>query len=263
MRSAGTRSGLGATAPTIPSAGEAATVRSAGLVARLGVLGGSFNPPHLGHLALARHALEELGLDGVVLMPARRSPYKGAAEDPGPEHRLRMCRLAVAGQPRLSASALELQRPGPSYTVDTLRVLHAEHPETELTFLVGADVVRTLPEWREPRQLLELAELAVALRDAGGDAQAGGAEGDDAGLGDAHEDGARVGDAHAGGEHDVRRALVDLPRARVRFLAMPPLRVSSSLVRERVRAGEPIDALVGPAVAAYIAEHGLYRGDAP
>lgn len=232
MRSAGTRSGLGATAPTIPSAGEAATVRPAGRVARLGVLGGSFNPPHLGHLALARHALEELGLDGVVLMPARRSPYKGAAEDPGPEHRLRMCRLAVAGQPRLSASALELQRPGPSYTVDTLRVLHAEHPETELTFLVGADVVRTLPEWREPRQLLELAELAVALRD-------------------------------AGGEHDVRRALVDLPRARVRFLAMPPLRVSSSLVRERVRAGEPIDALVGPAVAAYIAEHGLYRGDAP
>lgn len=232
MRSAGTRSGLGATAPTIPSAGEAATVRPAGLVARLGVLGGSFNPPHLGHLALARHALEELGLDGVVLMPARRSPYKGAAEDPGPEHRLRMCRLAVAGQPRLSASALELQRPGPSYTVDTLRVLHAEHPETELTFLVGADVVRTLPEWREPRQLLELAELAVALRD-------------------------------AGGEHDVRCALVDLPRARVRFLAMPPLRVSSSLVRERVRAGEPIDALVGPAVAAYIAEHGLYRGDAP
>lgn len=195
------------------------------------MLGGSFNPPHLGHVALARHALGELALDRVLLMPARRSPHKGAEADPGPEHRLRMCRLAVAGEPRLQVSGLELQRPGPSYTVDTLGVLHAEHPDTELTFLLGADVARTLPDWREPRRLLELAELAVAVRDT---------------------DGAQTG------EREVRAALADLPRGRVRFLTMPALPVSSSLVRARVAAGEPIDALVGHAVAAYIAEQGLY-----
>jgi len=218
----------------------------AGPVARLGVLGGSFNPPHLGHLALARHALHELALDRVLLIPAQRSPHKQAAADPGPEHRLRMCRLAVAGEPALRVSALELQRPGPSYTVDTLRVLHAEHPDTELTFLVGADVARTLSDWRQPRQLLELAELAVALRGSvreDGDARAGDDASDDA----------------QAGERDVRRALADLPQARVRFLRMPPLDVSSSLVRARVAAGESIDGLVAPAVAAYIAEHGLYR----
>jgi nicotinate-nucleotide adenylyltransferase len=208
-------------------------VRDPGNAAATGVLGGTFNPPHRGHVELARQALRELGLERVLLMPARLPPHKTAAEDPGAPRRLEMCRLLVEGVAGLDASPLELERDGPSYTVDTLRALHAAHPETRLTFVVGADIARTLPSWHEPAELLALAELAVALR-AGSSA------------------------------HDVEAALASLPGApapegRVRFLTMEPLDVSSSLVRERVRQGEPIDELVGPALAAYIAAHALYR----
>ena len=205
-----------------------------------GILGGTFNPPHLGHLALARHAREELGLERVLLMPAHSAPHKGEGEDPGPERRLEMCRLAVKGETGLEACGLEIERGGPSYTVDTLRSLHESHPEVKLTFIVGADMARTLPEWREPEALLGLARLAVAERE----------------------------DA---GREDVLRALAplrtavggdgapDRQSAGVAFLEMGPVAVSSSLVRERVAAGGPVEDLVGPAVAEYIAEHGLYR----
>ena len=229
--------------PAHPGAAPAVTPTAAALAAtptatgdlRVGVLGGSFNPPHRGHLALAQHARRELALDRVLLVPANRSPEKSAAGDPGGEHRLRMCRLAIGDAPGLDVAALELQRAAPSYTVDTLRVLHAEHPHAQLTFILGADVARTLSAWREPRELLALAALAVALRAGAGD---GAAESD---------------------SRELRRALAALPGARVRFLEMPPIAVSSSLVRERVARAEPIAELVGPAVAAYIDAHDLYR----
>jgi nicotinate-nucleotide adenylyltransferase len=194
----------------------------------LGILGGTFNPPHLGHVAIARHALGELGLARVVLMPAGSPPHKPIAYDPGPQRRLDMCRLLLDGVAGVSVCALELERDGPSYTVDTLRAIHASHPEAELTFIVGADIAGTLPAWREPTQLLELAELAVAAR--------------------------------PGSDRDgVLDALGPLgERASVRFLDAPLLDVSSSSVRERAAAGEPIEQLVGPGVAGYIAEHGLY-----
>jgi nicotinate-nucleotide adenylyltransferase len=196
--------------------------------AEIGILGGTFNPPHLGHLAVAAHARSELALERVVLMPARIPPHKAVERDPGAEHRLAMCRLLVAGTAGLSACALELEREGPSYTVDTLRAIHASHPQAELTFVVGADIVRTVPAWREPQAILELAELAVAAR-----------PGSD------------------------RRGVLDLLEplgdgARVRFLDAPRLDVSSSLARARATAGAPIEPLVGPAVAQYIAEHELY-----
>lgn len=192
----------------------------------IGILGGTFNPPHRGHLALASRAQVELGLERVLLMPAHSAPHKGEEGDPGPERRLEMCRLAVDGEAGLEVCALEIERGGPSYTVDTLRAIKQSDPEAELTFIVGADMARTLPAWREPRALVELAGLAVAERE-------------DAGRG------------------EVLRALAPL-RARVKFLGMPMLEVSSSQVRERVRHGEPIEDLVAPEVAAYIAEHGLY-----
>ncbi len=203
-------------------------------VAALGVLGGTFNPPHLGHLAVARRALEALRLDLVLLMPARIPPHKPGGEDPGAEHRLRMCRLAVAGSEGVEACGLEIAREGPSYTVDTLRAIHAGHPHAELTFIVGADIASTLPSWREPGQLLELAGIAVAER-------------------------------AGSGRGPVLDALASIPRGAdagptsVRFLEMEPIDVSSSMARRRAAAGEPIDDLVGPAVAAYIREHGLYR----
>jgi nicotinate-nucleotide adenylyltransferase len=194
----------------------------------LGILGGTFNPPHLGHVAIARHALSELGLTRVALMPAGTPPHKPIAHDPGAKRRLEMCRLLLDDVDGVSVCALELERGGPSYTVDTLRAIHASHPEAELTFIVGADIASTLPAWHEPARLLELAELAVAAR--------------------------------PGSDRDgVLGALAPLgEHARVRFLDAPLLDASSSSVRERAARGEPIEQLVGARVAGYIAEQGLY-----
>ena len=202
----------------------------------VGILGGTFNPPHLGHLALARHALQELGLERVLMVPAHIAPHKSTAEDPGPEHRLGMCRLSVADAADVSVCALEIERPGPSYTVDTLRVIHASDPDAHLTFIVGADTAVTLPAWREPAKLLGLADLAVAARHGSGRR----------GVLDA------VAPLLAAGRADASD-----PTAGLKFLDMPAMEVSSSMARERVARGDPIEDLVGAAVARYIAEHGL------
>jgi nicotinate-nucleotide adenylyltransferase len=217
------------------------------------VLGGTFNPPHRGHLALARHAAVQLGLERVLLMPAGRSPYKSAVEDPGPPHRLEMCRLAVAGVDRVGVCALEVERKGPSYTVDTLRALHAKHPDLEVTCILGADVACTLPSWHEAPALPRLARFAVALR-----ADAGASQVREALaplLGDIRSLAQPPAEQPGGGSVSVsvhRSGSVD-------FLNMPVYSASSSLVRERIRARQPIDELVEPAVAAYIAAHGLYH----
>jgi nicotinate-nucleotide adenylyltransferase len=200
-----------------------------------GILGGTFNPPHLGHLAAARHARAELGLDEVVLMPAHAAPHKTGDPDPGPERRLAMCRLLVAGEDGLSTCAAEVERGGASYTVDTLRAIHAGHPHAELTFIVGADTAATLPSWREPDALLDLAELAVVTR---------------------------RGSAEDAVRDRLRDLLAGHPR-RVRFLSMPAVEVSSSAARERAEAGATaaeLEGIVGAAVARYIAEHRLYVG---
>jgi nicotinate-nucleotide adenylyltransferase len=208
----------------------------------MGILGGTFNPPHLGHLAVARHALDELGLQGVLMMPAHIPPHKLAEEDPGPEHRLEMCRLSAAGIDGLSVCALEIERGGPSYTVDTLRAIHVSRPDAQLTFIVGADTASTLPAWREPAELLELADLAVAARTGSGRR--------------------RVLDTVTPLLGARRRAGGDRSSPPITFLDMPAMGVSSSMVRERVARGAPIDDLVGSAVARYIGEHNLYGGPA-
>jgi nicotinate-nucleotide adenylyltransferase len=196
---------------------------------RVGILGGMFNPPHRGHLALAEAALSELGLDRVLLTPVLIPPHKPAEADPGAEHRLHMCTLATGSHPRVGVCTLELDRPGPSYTVDTLQSLHASDPDAEITLILGADMARTLGSWREPRTILELANIAVAPR-----------------------------------EGTSARAIADTlaPLANhsgVDFLKMAPLEVSSSMVRERVAARASIEDLVDSGVAGYIAEHKLYR----
>jgi nicotinate-nucleotide adenylyltransferase len=198
-------------------------------VARLGVLGGTFNPPHHGHIAVARAARDQLRLDRVALMPAFASPFKSGVPDPGPGHRLAMCRLASEGADGVVACALEVERRGVSFTVDTLRSIHASHPDAELTFVLGADTAATLASWREPEALLDLAGLAVAARS-----------------------GADRGNAAAA------LSTFGADPGRVMFLSMPSVDISSSMVRERVRAGEPVDDLVGPLVARYIEDHGLY-----
>jgi nicotinate-nucleotide adenylyltransferase len=164
----------------------------------------------------------------VLLMPVGIPPHKAAEEDAGAEHRLAMARLAVAGHEGLEVSELEVRRPGASFTVDTLRDIHASDPSVELTFIVGGDMASTLPRWREPREILRLARLAVAERD---------------GL----------------AREQVLAALGPLDAAdRVSFLRMPPIEVSSSQVRDFVAAGRAIDELVPAAVADYISAHHLY-----
>jgi nicotinate-nucleotide adenylyltransferase len=199
----------------------------------VGLLGGTFNPPHLGHLVCAQEAHWQLELDVVVFLPVAVPPHKEAEDDPGPEVRLALCEAATAKDERFAVSRLELDRPGPSYTVDTLRAIHETSPGDELTFIVGGDMAASLPEWREPEALLELATLAVAER------------------------------------ADARRAeIVERLRAlrgadRVRFFSMPRMDISSTEIRDRVRAGRPIRYLVPDDVARLIGAQGLYRTEVP
>ncbi|CAB4931095.1 unannotated protein [freshwater metagenome] len=197
---------------------------------RRGLLGGTFNPPHLGHLAIARSARDGLVLDRVDLVPVGTPPHKPLEGDPGAQVRLELCRLATERDRALGVLDLEVLRPGPSYTVDTLRALHEQHPEDEWTFIVGADVAAGLHDWHEPEEVLRLARLAVADRD-----------------GVAAE--------------TLRERLADLhDGTRICFFGMPPVDVSSSLVRRRAAAGETLDGFVPGPVAARIAEFDLYRG---
>ncbi|MDX6684068.1 MAG: nicotinate-nucleotide adenylyltransferase [Baekduia sp.] len=197
---------------------------------RIGILGGTFNPPHVAHLLCAQEAQDQLALDHVLLIPVARPPHKEAAADPGPDARLELCRLAVGDDDRFSVSDIEVRRGGASYTVDTLRALHAAFPGNELSFIVGGDMAFSLPTWREPAEVLGLARLAIAERE-----------------------GAR--------QADILERLALIPRAadRVDFFDLPRMDLSSSLVRRRVAAGHPIRYLVTDPVAAYIAQHGLYR----
>ena len=199
-------------------------------MARVGILGGTFNPPHLGHLVCASEAAHQLGLDRVLLTPVAVPPHKRAEVDPGPAERLELCRLAVAGDERLAVCDIEVVRGGPSYTVDTLRELHARDPEDQLTFILGGDIALGLPEWREPEAVLGLATLAIAERS--GAIRADVAE--------------RLDEVFPG-------------VASLEFFDMPRIDISSSDIRRRVAAGEQIRYLVPDAVADRIEQGGLYR----
>lgn len=190
-------------------------------------------------------------------MPAQRSPHKPpVGEERRGSHaaaheRLTMCRLLVADDPGVCVGEDELRREGPSYTVDTLRALHDAQPRASLTFILGADVARTLPAWREPLELLAIAELAVAVRPGTAVREVRGAL---AGLLEKAAPPRARGRVREGAELDDEGR-----EDRVRFLSMPALDVSSSLVRERLGRGESVRELVGPAVEAYIDAHDLYR----
>jgi nicotinate-nucleotide adenylyltransferase len=193
------------------------------------VLGSAFNPPHLGHLALAQEALWQLGLAEVVLVPTGQAPHKRIAEDPGKEQRLAMTRLAAADDSRFSVSSLEVEREGPSYTYETLELLAKERGDSELVFVMGADAAVGLESWREPERVVGLARLAVARR-------------------------AGVSDSEVAA---VMRSLGADDRATM--LEMPQFGVSSSAVRERAAAGRPLRYLVPEPVARFIEEKGIYR----
>jgi len=197
--------------------------------AAIGVLGSAFNPPHLGHLALAQEAVWQLGLDEVVLVPTGEAPHKRIAEDPGREVRMEMTRRAAADDDRFSVSSLEVDREGPSYTYETLEALAEERADRELVFVMGADAAVGLESWREPERVVELASLAVARR---------------AGVSDT----------------EVAATMRSLGcQGRATMLEMPQFGVSSSAVRERAGEGRPLRYLVPDAVAELIEEKGVYR----
>ena len=192
---------------------------------RLGLFGGTFDPPHIGHLALAEWAREELRLDRVVFIPAGRPPHKGGRISSAPA-RLAMTRLATRGHPSFRVSTVELGDRGASFTVDTLRHVAARYPRARLFLLIGADSLDEFRTWRAPGAILERATLAVA---------------------------ARPGSGRAATREWARRHGVV-------WLGNPALEVSSSLVRERARAGRSLRYLVTDSVARYIARHRLYAG---
>jgi nicotinate-nucleotide adenylyltransferase len=196
-------------------------------VARVGLLGGTFNPPHLAHLVCAQEAYVQLQLDRVLLVPVAVAPHKTVIADPGIVHRIAMCEAAVAGDDRFGVSRADADREGPSYTVDLLRALGGAD---ELTFIVGGDMAHSLPAWRDPDGVLALARLAVAERE-----------------------GVR--------RADISERLAGIAGAaeRVVFFDMPRLDISSSLIRRRAAAGLAVRYLVPDAVAAYIERKGIYR----
>ena len=131
---------------------------------RIGIFGGSFDPIHHGHLILARAAREELGLDRILFIPAHVSPHKTGTKPATAQDRLSMVQLAIEGEPGFEASDLELHRPPPSYTVETLCELAAQRPDDEFTLLIGADNVAKFDTWREPDKIRRLARIAVLER---------------------------------------------------------------------------------------------------
>ena len=189
---------------------------------RIGILGGTFDPIHSGHVLLARFVLEALTLDRVLFIPAADPPHKSAGVTPA-AHRVDMVHLAVDGLDRFAVSRIELEREGPSYTVDTLRQLRRLHPEDELFLIIGADNVSDMATWYDPEGILEQATVVAGTR-----------------LG--------VG-------ADVDAALA----ARIRRVDTPVFDVSSTRVRQRVRAGLSIRCLVPDAVERYILDHHLYE----
>lgn len=188
---------------------------------RVGLLGGTFDPPHVGHLLVASDAYEALGLDHLVFVPAAHQPLKWGQVEATGDQRLAMVRALVGDDPRFRVDPMEIDREGLSFTVETLEAFRARADVAELYFLVGADVLASLAQWRQPERVAALAQLVVLRR---------------------------------GPEPIVPPAWT-----RARVLETRRVDVSSTEIRDRVRAGRSIRGFVPPAVEAFIAAHGLYR----
>ena len=198
---------------------------------RLGIYGGSFDPVHLGHLLLAETCREECELDRVVFLPCGQSPHKPNGAIASGNQRAEMLQFAVAGDLRFGVCRIELERSGLSFTVETLRQLHVEQPESELFFLRGADSLADLPLWREPHAILELATIVAVNR------------------------GQRVPPDLA----SLEARLGSIVRNRVRLITMPAIELSATEIRKRVRSGLSLRFRVPRAVEEYIRQNGIYE----
>ena len=198
------------------------------MTTRIGILGGTFDPIHVGHLAIAEEVRVTLSLDRVLFVPAAYQPLKAHRPGADAHHRLAMVRLACATNDFFSVSDVEITRPGPSYTVTTLQSLHDMNMGA-LFFILGADALQDLPRWREAARIPELTSMVAVQR--------------------------------PGTMLHIEPLFAKLPMLRERLATVegPRLDISSSELRQRVIDGRPLRYLVPDAVAAYIAEHGLYR----
>ncbi len=187
-----------------------------------------FDPPHVGHLILASEAAWQLGLDEVRLVVSARPPHRGEGWL-APETRLRLVAQATVGYPTLVASRVELDRPGPNYTLDTLDAFVAHEPETAFWLILGADQLASFVHWRGPERIVSLARLAVASRD---------------------------GTATA----DLQAVADQIAPGRVDWLDMPTVGISSTMIRARIASGRPVRHLVSPPVDDLLAAEGLFRG---
>lgn len=194
---------------------------------RIGVLGGTFDPPHIGHLALAQAAIERLELDEVMLLPANRNPLKERRNVSSPADRLEMVKRLIADQPKMAVSDMEITRGGASYTVDTLDELHMIQ-SADYWLLMGSDALKTLPEWRSAQRLLRLCRLGVAIRP-------------------------------GTSEMDITSRLPDEVKKKIDLIEMPPMNVSSTDVRDRVSRGLGTAGWVPTPVMRHIQERQLYR----
>jgi nicotinate-nucleotide adenylyltransferase len=200
---------------------------------QLGILGGTFDPPHFGHLHMAEAAFRQLQLDQVLFAPAGVQPLKQGERSSAPEHRARMVELAIADQPRFALSRVDLDRPGPHYTVDLLTLIQQQYPAAELWFIMGEDSLGDLLRWRDPARVIQLARLAVFRRP--------GYEPDWA---------------------EIDRALPDL-RARLDWIEHAEIDMAASDIRQRVQYGLPITAFVPAPVIDYLMAHHLYTDRPP
>lgn len=200
---------------------------------RIALFGGTFNPIHRGHVTVARAVADRLALSRLVLVPSARPPHKPADDLAPGEDRLAMCRLAAEADPWMVVSDLELRRPAPSYTVDTLAELRRESPTAEFLLVIGADMLRDFHLWRRFEEIVRMARIVTLPRP-----------------------GVEIGPLAA-----LRRALGDAAVERMLSDVQdtPLVDVSSTEIRRRMLAGRTVDDLVPPAVARYILEHGLYR----
>ena len=204
--------------------------RGAGRPARIGLLGGSFDPPHLAHLALARTALNALQLDEVRWLPAGQ-PWQKAGRQMAPgAHRAAMVRLLIAGEPDFQLDERELHRPGATYTVDTVREFRQQQPGVEFFLILGQDQYGRLDTWHDWQGLLAGITLALAAR---------------------------------GGQRPTPPAALSGHPHRLEVLPLPDMPVSSTTLREALAQGDDVSLMVGQAVAGYIAQHHLYRGQTP
>ena len=190
---------------------------------RVGLFGGSFNPPHLAHLIVAEQVREQAGLDRVLWVPCHTPPHKDEQELAAPRHRLAMVRLAVEGNPFFEVSDIEIRRGGRSYTIDTIRALQAQHPDWELMLILGEDSLRTFHTWRAPEEIVARVPLIVYHRPDAPD-------------------------------HPVDPRFL----ARTTFVEAPLLEISATEIRRRCREGRSIRYLVPELVRQYIIKNQLY-----